>query len=223
MSMTENPTTKERIFIAGIKLFARDGYEGATVRDICREADTANATAVNYYFGGKAKLYKAILDMVFAENLRRRREQEEGDIEEGVSPETKLRGFLTTLIDVGFSDKPLADQLTKIVLHEMVSPSDHLDDLVDNYSRPENAELTEILREILGQDAPDYLVRDCLASVGGQIFYYMAFWPVFSRVYPEHPGVPAYKEQLVDHIMRFSVAGLYAARDAFENGEVSPR
>lgn len=222
MGMPENPTTRDKIFCAGVRLFARDGFEGATVRDICKEAGTANATAVNYYFGGKAKLYKAILDMVFAENLRRRREATKTQPSETLSPEEKLRRFLTIMVDVGFNENEFAKDITTIVLREMMSPTEYLDELVDRFTRPDNDELAGIIREILGEEAPDFLVRDSLASVGGQIFYYLAFWPVFSRVYPEHPGVGNYKGPLVDHIMRFSMAGLKATREALKNGEIPP-
>ena len=220
MGMPENPTTQDKIFCAGVRLFARDGFEGATVRAICKEAGTANATAVNYYFGGKAKLYKAILDVVFAENLRRRQEKEKTESPAALSPEEKLRRFLTIMVDVGFNENQFAKDITTIVLREMMSPTEFLDELVDKFTRPDNDELTSILREILGEDAPDFLVRDSLASVGGQVFYYLAFWPIFSRVYPEHPGVGNYKKPLVDHIMRFSMAGLKATREALKNGEI---
>ena len=222
MGMPDKPTTKDLIFFAGIRLFAEKGYEGATVRDICKEAGTANATAVNYYFGGKARLYRAILDMVFAENLRRRQETEKAHPSAGLSPEEKLKRFLSIMVDVGFNDNPVARNITTIVLREMMAPTDYLDDLVEKFTRPDNDEFFAIIREILGETAPDFLVRDSLASVGGQIFYYLAFWPVFSRVYPEHPGVSEYKEQLVEHIMRFSMAGLRATKEALERGEISP-
>lgn len=216
MGMPDNPSTKDLIFYAGVGQFARHGFDGATVRNICEEAGAANATAVNYHFGGKAGLYKAILDMVFAENLRRRKEMEASHPSDGLTPEDKLRRFLTIMVDVGFNDNPVARDITTIVLREMMAPTEYLDELVDKFTRPDNDELFAIIREILGEAAPDSLVRDSLASVGGQIFYYLAFWPVFSRVYPEHPGIPNYKAQLIDHIMRFSMAGLKAIRETLE-------
>lgn len=212
MPLPDMPTTKERIFIAAIRAFARHGYQGATVRDICNQAGTANATAVNYYFGGKKKLYKAILDMIFAENLRRRKAMEAADPVPDPSPEQRLRRFLATMLDVGFSGDEVAEDAVAIVLREMMAPSEHLDRLVDEFVLPDVADFTAILRDILGRDAPDHVVRDCMASVGGQVYYYMAFWPVFSRVHPEHPGVKAYKEPLLEHLMRFSLAGLEAVR-----------
>ena len=222
MGMPDKPTTREKLFFAGVSQFARHGYDGATVRDICEEAGTANATAVSYYFGGKKKLYKAILDMVFAENLRRRTALEETEPAAGIDPTERLRRFLTVMVEVGFNDTPVARDITTIVLREMMAPSEHLDDLIEKFTRPDNDELFGIIREILGEDAPDSLVRDSLASVGGQIFYYLAFWPVFSRVYPEHPGILNYREPLMDHIMRFSLAGLHATREAWKNGEMPP-
>jgi len=212
MPMPKNPTTKERMFFAAIKCFARDGFQGATVRDICKEAGTANATAVNYYFGSKKKLYKSVLDLIFAENLRRRKAREASEPDGDQSPEERLRKFLATMLEVGFSENELAKDVTAIVLREMMSPSEHLDRLVESFVLPDVADFTAILKDILGHDAPDHVVRDCLASVGGQIYYYLAFWPIFSRVYPEHPGVKAYRQPLLDHLMRFSMAGLEAAR-----------
>ncbi len=226
MSQSKKQTTKEKILIAAIRIFAREGYKGTTVRAICKEAGTANATAVNYYYGGKANLYKAILDLIFAENTRRRKEREAAWQEEEQttesSPEERMRRYLAVMLDVGFSDDPLHKDVMAILLREMMSPSPHLDDLVEKHTRPDNREATEITRALLGPDAPDYVVRDCLTSVGGQIFYYMAFWPIFSRVYPEHPGMTQYKETLLEHIMRFSLAGLETTRKALENGEIPP-
>ena len=198
----------------------RDSREPLSARYAPRRG-TANATAVNYYFGSKEKLYEAILDMIFAENMRRHGTAgAEGAPD--ATPEERLRAFLTTLIEVGFGEDEVANDARTIVLREMSAPSRYLDQMVEAYSRTENTVMDGILRDILGPDAPEELVRDCLASVAGQVFYYMAFWPVFSRVYPDHPGVNRYREQLVDHIVRFSMAGLRATKEALDNGEVMP-
>lgn len=51
---------KERIYRSAVRLFAADGYERVSIRDIAREAGVGSA-AISYYFGGKAELYKAVL------------------------------------------------------------------------------------------------------------------------------------------------------------------
>lgn len=222
MPMPENPTTKEKIFFAGVKIFGREGYKGATVRDICQEAGAANASAVNYYYGGKAGLYKTILDVMFAEMQKRWAAEEEACAGRIMTPEENLRRALTLLVDILFTEHEISDDFAKVLLREMMTPSEHLDDLVENYVRQDNAAFAQIIQSILGEGVPDEIVRDSLVSVAGQVYYYLTFWPIFRRIYPEHPGVSRYKTELVDHIMLFSMGGLNAVRAALENSEKAP-
>ncbi len=55
-----NLSTRERLLQASARLFADNGYRGASVRDICNLAG-ANPGAVSYHFGGKRQLYRAVL------------------------------------------------------------------------------------------------------------------------------------------------------------------
>jgi AcrR family transcriptional regulator len=50
-------TTKEQILEAARKHFCENGFVGASVRDICDEAN-ANVSAIKYHFGGKEGLYR---------------------------------------------------------------------------------------------------------------------------------------------------------------------
>lgn len=49
-----------RLLDAAEQLLARDGASAMTVRDVLSSADVANASAVSYYFGGKAGLVEAV-------------------------------------------------------------------------------------------------------------------------------------------------------------------
>ena len=53
--------TSTRLRVAGRRLFARQGYDGASVRTITEEAG-ANLGAVTYHFGSKERLYEAVVD-----------------------------------------------------------------------------------------------------------------------------------------------------------------
>lgn len=52
--------TRQAIIEAATALFSERGYRGASVRDICRRAG-ASSNAINYHFGSKELLYKAVL------------------------------------------------------------------------------------------------------------------------------------------------------------------
>ena len=56
----KQPDTRERILKAALKLFARKGIEGSSLRDITAEAG-ANLQAVDYHFGSKDDLVMAVL------------------------------------------------------------------------------------------------------------------------------------------------------------------
>jgi AcrR family transcriptional regulator len=52
--------TREKIIKAASRAFALGGYEGASIRAIVAEADV-NQAAINYHFGSKEGLYRAVL------------------------------------------------------------------------------------------------------------------------------------------------------------------
>ena len=56
---------RRRILLKAGEIFAGRGYLGATIRDICQQADV-NVAAVNYYFGDKEGLYQRVLEAVYA-------------------------------------------------------------------------------------------------------------------------------------------------------------
>lgn len=52
---------KEHIMEAAIRLFANQGFEGTSIREIAAEADV-NVAMINYYFGSKDKLFENIVE-----------------------------------------------------------------------------------------------------------------------------------------------------------------
>lgn len=59
--MNERPTTRSALLEAARDLFARDGYDGTSIRAITARAG-ANLGAVTYHFETKEKLYDAVLE-----------------------------------------------------------------------------------------------------------------------------------------------------------------
>jgi len=221
MENPESISTKERLFSAAIKIFAQRGYREATVRDICRLAGAANVNAVNYYFGSKETLYRSILDTMFAE-LQKRSDARASE-KKNRTGEERLRDLITEYCAVIFGGGDAATDLMKIFIAEMTRPSPYLDVMVTKYTLTHVEEFLEALIEIMGPDTPREVLRDCGASIVGQIVYYSIVWPVFSRVFPDHPGMDEYHEQLAEHVYRFSLGGLKEAGARIGAGEGSGR
>ena len=63
-------TTRERVKRAARRLFALNGVDAVSVRDIVREAGGKNISALNYYFGSKELIETLIRDALAAANAR---------------------------------------------------------------------------------------------------------------------------------------------------------
>lgn len=53
--------TREKILMAGMKVFATNGYFGTTTRQICQAAKV-NGASINYHFGSKESLWLAVCE-----------------------------------------------------------------------------------------------------------------------------------------------------------------
>src|SRR5687767_9917324 len=54
-------SSKEALLEAAAEVFARQGYDGATVKQLA-EAAGVNVSLVSYYFNGKEGLYRAVIE-----------------------------------------------------------------------------------------------------------------------------------------------------------------
>lgn len=63
MKNCNDENSKEKILNAATRLFALKGYDGASIREICKEAGV-NICMISYYFGGKKELYQGIIDNI---------------------------------------------------------------------------------------------------------------------------------------------------------------
>jgi len=205
--------TKDQLLLAAVKIFARKGYKGATVREICGLAGAANINSINYYFGGKEKLYKAILENIFAEYQNRKKNKAKIKKKKSM-PENRLREFIYTYCDMLYNNGEIAADLSAIFIAEMSRPSSHLDEMAKRYMIPQAEELTGILRDILGKETPLNIIRDCGVSIIGAIGYYGFTWPLLSRIYSDLPSMQSYHTHLAEHVFRFSMGGLKVVRKA---------
>ena len=57
MKKIKDENSKDKILKSAAKLFAQKGFDGVSIREICKDADV-NICMVSYYFGGKQELYQ---------------------------------------------------------------------------------------------------------------------------------------------------------------------
>jgi AcrR family transcriptional regulator len=192
--------TRTRLLDAARETFAEHGFQGATVREICRRAG-ANVAAVNYHFGSKDGLLSEAL------NFTQLRALQTENARAGEEPEARLRqfvrDFMLLLLDDAHSSSPC-----RIMARELADPTPALDKIVNEAIAPLHAYLRGLVGEIRGGEASEAELRRCVHSLVGQCLYYRHSHPVLLRL---HPGL-CYTRQEIEtlacHIADFSLAGI---------------
>ena len=201
--------TRQRLLDAAGEVFAERGFLGASIREISRRAH-ANVAAVNYHFGDKARLYRAVLKYSHdcahdtAESL-------EAAIPENATPDDKLAAFVRS-----FLQRTLAEGRPawhgKLVAREMIEPSAALDAFVAEDIYPRFVILRTIIAEILGVPLEHDSVRWQAASVIAQALFWHHNKPVIQRLYPDLEYKDERIEFIARHVIDFSLSGLRGAR-----------
>lgn len=208
MTPIPNETTQQKLIKAAIKVFAEKGFRDATVRQICKQAGTANINAINYYFGSKEQLYKHILELIFAEYDK----QAPKDFPDK-TPEEQLKIYISTFCKILYQEGD--SDITAILVEEFTKSSPFLEEMVDTFNRPRVRKLLKMLKGLLGERATDDMARDCLVSVSGQLLYYSFARPVFSRLFPDYFAENSH-EQWAIHVFKFTMGGIEAYKRELE-------
>ena len=125
MSMKKvDKNSKERILKAAVKLFAEKGYEGTSIREICKTAKS-NICMISYYWGGKKELYQGIIDDL----LSRLKEYAQSFIDFKVNPNTLDKkeqiNLLITILDkfiAFFYSENISKDMIIFLLKEQQNP-----------------------------------------------------------------------------------------------------
>lgn len=196
--------TRSRIIEAAIEVFLENGYEAATVRDICARAQ-ANVAAVNYHFGSKDALHAAALESIMA-SCHERYPMTEG-LAEAPSPQERLRRFIRNLLRLNFPDDPDDARRGKLFWLELANPSPALQPLVERFMRPIKDLLETVIEGITGPVEAETL-QLCAGSLAGQCFFHAQNMAIIIQLYPDKTYLPHDVQRLADHVYRFSLAGL---------------
>jgi len=199
---TATEQTRARLLDAAREVFSQHGFQGATVREICRRAE-ANVAAVNYHFGSKDGLLAEAL------NFAPLKAMQLANIEVGGAPEMRLRlfvrDFMLMLLDETNGSLPC-----RIMARELADPTPALDKIVREAIAPLHEFLGELLREIAGEKTGEAELRRCVHSILGQCLYYRHSHPVLQRLHPRLRYDQKEIAAIARHIADFSLAGINA-------------
>jgi len=211
MATQQELGTKARLLQAGRKIFAEHGLENATIRDICSQAG-ANVAAVNYHFGGKEKLYVAVLqDYIEKENERHPRN---AGVTKQSPPEERLRVYLRSFLLQTLGDgTPENERLGKLLTQEFIEPSQYFGEIFEKHCRPTHNMLLDIVRQMLPEEN-ETVVSRCASSIIGQCVLFDVAKEAISRMNPELVLKAENMENIVDFILKFSLGGIKSLQDS---------
>jgi AcrR family transcriptional regulator len=140
--------TREKIVKAAARAFARDGYDGASVRAIVAAADV-NQAAINYHFGSKEGLYRAVLRAALLALM----EDDGGQpAPGGLSREAALRRFVRQQLRPIVSGDDLSTYV-RIFNWETLRPSPVFRKFMAREAAPFLASAVELVRRFLPRRA----------------------------------------------------------------------
>lgn len=197
---TASEQTRARLLDAAREAFSQHGFQGATVREICRRAE-ANVAAVNYHFGSKDGLLAEAL------NFAPLKAMQLANVKAGGDPEKRLRLFIRDFM-LMLLDETNGSLPCRIMARELADPTPALDKIVREAIAPLHEFLGKLLREVAGDQIGEAELRRCMHSILGQCLYYRHSHPVLQRLHPKLRYGQQEIETIAGHIADFSLAGI---------------
>ncbi len=208
MNLNDNGTdAKDRILDEAEALFAEKGFHAVTVREITQAAH-CNLAAVNYHFGNKQNLY---LD-VFKSRWIPRAKRVHACFRDTLSAQDggSLAGIVHALAEA-FLKGPLTDEErlrhAQLMMREMSMPGMATDLLVGEVIKPFFGELALLLGPYVHVKVErERMMLDIVSVFAMVIYFNFARLPVMRVTGEEYDD--AFKDRLVNHIVRFCLTGL---------------
>lgn len=199
---------RERLLKAAAAVFAKDGFEKASLRAICLKAK-ANVAAVKYYFGSKDGLYREVFLSSCQDSMK---EDAPVTLADGASPEDTLRRWIHHLLDHVLLKRAKNPVKSQIMAHEMRDPTPCLNEFIKLVVGPFHEELQRIIAAVLGRKKVD---EDCILychHIIGLCIHYDHCRVFVDRLGPPVPKTAPEVQRLADNIADFVLGALTSRR-----------
>ncbi len=152
MKKPKDENSKSRILEAATTLFAQKGFDGTSIREICKKANV-NLCMISYYWGGKQELYNGIIENLLEKQI----EYSKGFLDLNKNPKDmsidECTSLLTTIADkfVDFFYTNISSDLIILLLKEQQRPDFIVKSPVLDYMR-------SVVARVLNREPDDRLV-----------------------------------------------------------------
>ena len=208
MTVREGSGTRERILDAAQELFGERGLEGTSLRAVTAAAGV-NLAAVNYHFGSKEELFRAVIRRVMGPvtGEHRRLVEEMGSRE--VSVEELLRAFVGPFVGMISGQRDLS--VARLVSRILTDP----DEEIRRRTLEQTAETDAMYLEAFGRALPhlsgDELLWRFYAVLGTLVFQLIGASAVARATDEPRFGTPGWGvEEVTARTVAFLAAGLKA-------------
>ena len=202
-------SVRDRLMDSAEQLFAERGFDSTSIRDLAGAAG-CNIASVNYYFGGKEKLYVEI----WRHHLHLLRETRIASIDRVLSEsagkpvlEDLLRSFAYAFIG------PLVDEsggprLIRLMAQEMLNAHLPPTMFVEDVIKPTLTAMQQGLAKAC-PELPESKIPMVAFSLVGQLVHTVWFKTMLGSL--DDKSLPKFEPaEVIDHIVAFSAAGIRA-------------
>jgi AcrR family transcriptional regulator len=202
-----NMKVRDRLLDSAEELFCEHGFDGVSVRDIAASAN-CNIASINYYFGGKEKLYHE----VWLRYLLMMRDIRISSINEAMSQnggkpnvEDLVRAFSEAFIGPLVDDSK-ARRFCKLMAREMIDQHVPISMFVENVMTPTLIGMRDALVRICpGID--ESKIPLIVVSIVGQLMHMLHIKAILQAC--EKTSLPEFDlAQAIDHVVKFSINGM---------------
>ena len=205
-SVKEAVDVRERLIDAAEELFAGQGFDGTSIRDLIAKAKS-NLSSVNYHFGDKKVLYEELFRQRLCE-MRESRLKAISQVMAGRGKPTLEKLLHAYSIDFlrPFSDAKRSQRFMRLFFREMAERRLPKNMFLDEMAAPVMTAMEKALA-VLCPDVSKHDIEMSVISITGQLVHIMQVRVLFEGA-KGHPVASIDIDDAIDHIVKFSAAGI---------------
>ena len=158
------------------RLFAENGFDKVSIREIVRASGQSNLSAAHYHFGSREALVAAVIDRrLRAINILRDKQLDQLEATGGDSSIYAVVMAMVGVLGEVVKTMPWGPDYVRLVAQALFSPQLHIREMIDPQTMSSYARSIRMLRRLL-PDLPTRVFNDRFAILESETAYSVARW-----------------------------------------------